>query len=61
MVRSRGGFSLEDHFTVVCSVAWPLNGSKTGGVLRLGGERALKKKKDRKKNQSCPKLCHICC
>ena len=24
-----------DHFTVVCSVTWPLNGSKVGGDLVL--------------------------
>ena len=24
-----------DHFTVVCSVTWPLNGSEAGGDLVL--------------------------
>ena len=24
-----------DHFTVVCSVTWPLNGTKAGGDLAL--------------------------
>ena len=28
-------FLTTDHFTVVCSVTWPLNGSETGGDLLL--------------------------
>ena len=24
-----------DHFTVICTVTWPLNGSKAGGDLVL--------------------------
>ena len=28
-------YSLIDHFTVVCSVTWPVNGSEAGGDLAL--------------------------
>ena len=32
--KKLAGFSI-DHFTVVCSVTWPLNGSEAGGDLAL--------------------------